>query len=307
MFRRFAASIGLAIGVLAMGLAGCTGGKAPAGQDITIDSVDLLTLESYPPQFTAAVTGSLADGCVQIDGSEQAVNGSTIQITIRTTRMTDALCTDALVPFIQNIPVDIAGLAPGEYAIEVNSVDAGASLLIEDWPIPTDLGEGDGSGRLARPEQCPVGSAEVYELVDQAQGLCFVYAAAYQIDSPQPGTFVISGEAEGNVRPSLLITIEAAEGHTLDDVQAALAADYAGIDVTFQATTLGGQPALVSETLPGVTATRQAFVVWADRLYTLVLQPVDSALPDHSEAAEQIWAEVAGSLTFIPVIEGEGF
>ena len=51
-----------------------------------------------------------------------------ITITVETTRPADMMCTQALVPFAENISVDINGLLAGEYSVIVNGVEAAFTL-----------------------------------------------------------------------------------------------------------------------------------------------------------------------------------
>jgi inhibitor of cysteine peptidase len=104
----------------------------PTGEIITgtamIDSVDLLMLESFPLQMTAHVTGNYPDGCTGLGTVTQERVENIITITVETARPADRMCTEALVPFAENISVDINGLLAGEYAVIVNGVEATFTL-----------------------------------------------------------------------------------------------------------------------------------------------------------------------------------
>mgnify|MGYP000431804379 CR=1 FL=1 len=92
--------------------------------EANVESVDVLIMESYPVQVRAVVRGNLPDGCTEISHSTQAVEGATIRIALFTKRPADLMCTQALVPYEESIPVDIAGLPAGRYTVEVNGVRA---------------------------------------------------------------------------------------------------------------------------------------------------------------------------------------
>jgi inhibitor of cysteine peptidase len=77
------------------------------------------------------VRGNLPDGCTKLGRVEQTVEGQEIHITLYTRRSPDAMCTMALVPFEQIIPIDTSGLAAGEYTVDVNGVDVTLTLTIE--------------------------------------------------------------------------------------------------------------------------------------------------------------------------------
>ena len=104
----------------------------PAEEVITgtamIDSVDLLMLESFPLQMTAHITGNYPDGCTGLGTVTPERVENIITITVETTRPADMMCTQALVPFAENISVDINGLLAGEYSVIVNGVEAAFTL-----------------------------------------------------------------------------------------------------------------------------------------------------------------------------------
>jgi inhibitor of cysteine peptidase len=88
-----------------------------------VDSIELLTLESFPLQIHAILRGNLPDGCTtigQIDSVYDAAT-KTFTITPHTTRPADMMCTQALVPFEQNVALDVYGLAKGTYVVVAGS------------------------------------------------------------------------------------------------------------------------------------------------------------------------------------------
>jgi inhibitor of cysteine peptidase len=129
-----------------MTLGGCGPSPTPAvpGGDqafvygiAPVDSVDLLTLESFPVQIRALVKGNLPDGCTTIDQITQQRQGSTFTVTITTKRPADKMCTEALVPFEESIALDVAGLPAGTYTVAVNAVTATFTLDIDNMLKPT--------------------------------------------------------------------------------------------------------------------------------------------------------------------------
>ncbi|MBP8001188.1 MAG: hypothetical protein KA314_01475 [Chloroflexi bacterium] len=108
----------------------------PGGAVITgtasVHSVDLLLLESFPLQMTASVKGDLPDGCTTIGAITQTRTENIITLNVATTRPADMVCTQALVPFTQNIGVDIYGLPAGDYTVQVNGVVAAFTLTMDN-------------------------------------------------------------------------------------------------------------------------------------------------------------------------------
>lgn len=97
-----------------------------------VNSVELLTLESFPLQMMAIVQGDFSNGCTTYAGSEQKTDGNVISITLIAAMPADVACTEALVPFEENVPVDIYGLPAGEYTVDVNGVTATFTLDMDN-------------------------------------------------------------------------------------------------------------------------------------------------------------------------------
>ena len=98
----------------------------------TVESVDVLILESFPVQVHVAVTGYLPDGCTTLDQVSTEQNGNEFVVTITTQRPADAICTEAIVPYEEVVPLDVAGLPAGQYTVTVNGVSAGFELQMDN-------------------------------------------------------------------------------------------------------------------------------------------------------------------------------
>ena len=103
-------------------------------KEAPVDSVELLLMESFPPQLRALVRGDLPDGCTEISHSEQTREGNVIRVDLFTRRPADAICTQALVRYEESIPVEILGLPAGDYGVSVNGVEASFSLDVDNVP-----------------------------------------------------------------------------------------------------------------------------------------------------------------------------
>ena len=102
--------------------------QSAGGQEAKVTGVEVIVAESFPPQYFAVAIGQLPDGCTEIDGATQTVQARTIKITLTTTRPNDAMCTTAVQPFKENIPINVDGLSAGQYTVEVNGVPANLNL-----------------------------------------------------------------------------------------------------------------------------------------------------------------------------------
>jgi hypothetical protein len=102
-----------------------------------VESVDILMLESFPVQIEALVKGSLPDGCTTIDEITPARKDNIFEVKITTKRPADAVCTLALVPFEERIPLDVAGLKAGVYLVSVNGITNSFELSTDNVSFST--------------------------------------------------------------------------------------------------------------------------------------------------------------------------
>jgi inhibitor of cysteine peptidase len=106
----------------------------PGGKRAHVQAVELVILESFPVQVHALVKGNLADGCTEIDRIEQQrdLEIKTFTITITTSRDPNLMCTQALVPFEETVPLDVRDLPAGTYSVNVNGVQGSFELQMDN-------------------------------------------------------------------------------------------------------------------------------------------------------------------------------
>ena len=85
---------------------------------IYVDDLKINIMESFPLQVSVTVIGNLPDGCTRIvDSKAEMIDESTFVLQIFTERPEDMMCTMALVPFEENINLDVKGLPAGTYTV----------------------------------------------------------------------------------------------------------------------------------------------------------------------------------------------
>ena len=109
---------------LALVLLGCSS-AAPTRPDlvtepIQIESVDVLILESAPPQVSARVRGVLGDGCATLHSVGQERSGNTVTVTILRERPRDAICIQIAKLYDETIRLE-GQFPPGDYVLRVNA------------------------------------------------------------------------------------------------------------------------------------------------------------------------------------------
>lgn len=112
--------------------------KPPSGGVITgeavVESIEVLILESFPVQVHVVAKGYLADGCTEIGTITSEQKDDLFLISITTVRPADKMCTEAIVPFEEVIPLDVYGLAAGTYTVDVNGVKGSFELQVDNVP-----------------------------------------------------------------------------------------------------------------------------------------------------------------------------
>lgn len=94
-----------------------------------IDSLDLLVMESFPPQFNAVVKGTLPDSCYEVYEINQQRVESRIIIDIRAVKPSDAVCEPIQKTFEELVSIHTDELTPGQY-----TVVAGSHQRTFEWP-----------------------------------------------------------------------------------------------------------------------------------------------------------------------------
>ena len=105
------------------------GGDAPGDEPVIagmaqVENIDILLMESFPLQVSVYVEGYLPDGCTEIDQISETFDpeNNTFLVEITTVRPAEAICTQVIVAFEENVPLDVYGLPAGTYTVDVNGV-----------------------------------------------------------------------------------------------------------------------------------------------------------------------------------------
>ncbi len=105
------------------------------GGGATVASIEIVIAESFPVQVFAILRGHLSDGCTEITGiAARGPLDNRFDIEITTQRPPDAMCTQALVPFERNVPIDAYGLPAGNYDVVAGGVSASFTLRQDNKP-----------------------------------------------------------------------------------------------------------------------------------------------------------------------------
>lgn len=103
-----------------------------------VENIDVMVPGAEADEVQVVVQGNLNDQCTHIEEvAVSDIEGTTFQVSIRTWRETDAICAQVLVPFEESFTLDVAGLTPGTYTVEVNGESETFTLPEQTEPEET--------------------------------------------------------------------------------------------------------------------------------------------------------------------------
>jgi inhibitor of cysteine peptidase len=135
---------GLALGLVVVSFVGCAGRSAleedrayQAGL-ASVERIEVTVFQERPVSVHVSVYGQLPDSCTELDRSQQQRLGSGIDVTLTTRRESRTDCAAEPRPFERRILLDVVGLAPGLYSVEVNGVRESFQIF-RDSSIPDPM------------------------------------------------------------------------------------------------------------------------------------------------------------------------
>lgn len=136
------------------------------GQQVYVDSLDVLIMESFPVQVSVDVRGHLANPCVMLNGISAEYTPSTNTFTLNPNATTDpdAICAAVLEPFEAFVALDVDGLTAGEYTVIAGNVQTTFTLDMDNGVEPETTGQ-DVQITLERTAcfgTCPVYTITIY-------------------------------------------------------------------------------------------------------------------------------------------------
>ncbi|MBK7920602.1 MAG: hypothetical protein IPJ94_30990 [Chloroflexi bacterium] len=97
-----------------------------------VESVQVLTLESFPVQINVLARGELPNGCTTINDIVSQREENAFNVVITTVQQPEQICTEALVPFEETIALDVLDLPAGAYTVGVNGVNGSFTLDVDN-------------------------------------------------------------------------------------------------------------------------------------------------------------------------------
>jgi len=118
-------------------------------EDMKIEDISVLLLESFPLQVHVVVKGMFANGCMTLNEITQKRDGNTVNIHITTKQPKDVACIQVVTFVTERIPLE-GGFLPGRYKLIVNDI-------VKEFEIGGEVPEnGILQGKVTIGPLCPV-------------------------------------------------------------------------------------------------------------------------------------------------------
>lgn len=159
---------------------------------VSVESIDIYIMESFPVQVSVEVNGYFPDGCTELKAIRTERFRNTFEVNISTKRPKDTICTQTIVPFTKMVPLDVFGLRAGSYNVSVNGITDSFELGVDNIPDGETFTEAD-NGKTVSLEKGDVFTLELPENPSTGyswelginMGLDFLEDGYIQDDAPQ--------------------------------------------------------------------------------------------------------------------------
>lgn len=162
------------------------------------------------------------------------------------------------------------------------------------------------SAFVERLAACPAGEDGNAPYLNVINAYCLTYPNRFSLQEAfSQNLITLRGPATeaGSEAPRASLTVQMigqASGRSLEQVVDEVTAEYSNLPLTRSEATLGGEPAVVVEGIPGVAGNRQLWAMHNGAIFHWVLSPTD--LDDEAIAADvsAVWEQALDSFTFVP-------
>ena len=169
-----------------------------------VDSVEVTSTSALPVRIFATVTGNLPDGCVALESVTASREGDAFTIHITTHRDPLALCTEALVPFSQQVELDVTGLAV-DSSYTVTALGRDGTAVSSTFFLPNAEATAASPGMSELPANCFSENEQNGPLINLQDGYCLQYPAYFrQQDMTMPDVTILTGPATDSTIPTPL-------------------------------------------------------------------------------------------------------
>jgi len=150
--------------------------------------------------------------------------------------------------------------------------------------------------------ECSEATTGLHQLVYASQGICFLYPDNYDVFQGEDGGLTLYvGSLLNTEAPVASFTFAGPSDRSLEDVVAERLASFSLPTGSEQRITLGGEPAILLDNLPGQDTNRRVLTMHAKLVYELIVSRIGPDYGKVGEQAEVLFDQIIGSFKFIGV------
>ncbi len=148
--------------------------------------------------------------------------------------------------------------------------------------------------------ECPDAPVGMMLFTNDVDGFCLLLPGEYEVEISDGQTAVYVDSLMDAAHPRLFITVEPANGRTLEEVTTAKQEEFADFEVMFSfGYMLDGVFSNQFDQLPGQDMSRQVVLVHHDRFYTLTFVPDDPSMGEVYAKMQTLYDTVMDSFSFL--------
>jgi hypothetical protein len=171
--------------------------------------------------------------------------------------------------------------------------------IIEPTAIPAD--EETPSEELTAAD-CPEATAGTHQLIDAANGICFLFPDNYDVIQSETGELTLYVKSPLNTEAPLAnIRVEAMDGRSLQEIMPDYPSDAELAAISFLTVDLGGELATVLDILPGQDTNRHVVAIHNGHLVDIMIARIGEDYGTVGQQAEALFQLITGSFRFIAV------
>ncbi len=97
-----------------------------------VESLEIMTLESFPVQINIRIAGVHPNDCTEINDIVTEQDGNSFNVVATTVQQPEEACAVVDVPFEEIIALDVYGFDAGSYAVNVNGIQGSFALDMDN-------------------------------------------------------------------------------------------------------------------------------------------------------------------------------
>lgn len=149
---------------------------------------------------------------------------------------------------------------------------------------------------------CPAAAPGTHQLIDAAQGICFLYPDSYDVFQGEDGSLTLYVRSLLNTEaPLAVVRLEALNGRAIQEIIPDYPSDAELATMSFLTIELGGEQATVLDNLPGQDVNRRVIALHDGRLVDMMVARIGDEYGAVGEQAEALYQMMTETFQFIGI------